>query len=183
MFTMRTVPQTDARRDGTSGTSDATPDRHAGTRAVRDATAAPLLLAVLFAGTVIALGRTGGAARLGTALLLLASGAAIATSLRHEVAGLVTTYERALDQGARRRANAEGACRTRDALLRALGHELRSSLNAILGWAALLRRCADDPATVRRGTETIDRTARAQVRLVDELEAFPRSRRRDLERS
>lgn len=58
-------------------------------------------------------------------------------------------------------------------LLRALGHDLRAPLNAILGWTALLQRCPDDPATVRRATETIDRSARAQARMVDELEAVP----------
>jgi signal transduction histidine kinase len=152
------------------------PEPHVAARAVRDATAAPIILAVVFAAAMIAVGRSGGLARLGMAAVLLIGGGAIASSLRHEVAGLVSNYERALDQGTRRSQRAEGACRSRDALLRALGHELRASLNAILGWTALLQRCPDDPATVRRGTETIDRSARAQARLVDELESFPRAR-------
>jgi signal transduction histidine kinase len=145
-------------------------------RTVRDATLAPLLLATLFAATVVASGTGGRATRFAVAALMILAGAAAATGLRHDVVGLVSTYQRALEQGTRLREHAEVACRSRDELLRAVGHELRTPLNAILGWTALLHRCPNDPATVRRATETIDRSARAQARLVDELESFPRAR-------
>jgi signal transduction histidine kinase len=148
----------------------------AATRTVRDATLAPLVLATLFAAALVVGGAGGGPIRLTVAALMVIAGAVAATGLRHDVVGLVGTYQRALDQGARMREHAEGACRSRDELLRALGHELRTPLNAILGWTALLHRCANDPATVRRATETIDRSARAQARLVEELESFPRAR-------
>jgi signal transduction histidine kinase len=148
----------------------------AASRTVRDATLAPLLLAILFAATLIVSGAGGSPTRVTVAVLMVLAGAAAATGLRHDVVGLVSAYQRALEQGSRLREHAEVACRSRDELLRALGHELRTPLNAILGWTALLQRCADDPATVRRATETIDRSARAQARLVDELESFPRPR-------
>jgi signal transduction histidine kinase len=148
----------------------------AASRAIRDATAGPLLLGAIFAAGVIAVGGGGRPLRFAIAALLLLAGGIAASGLRQEVAGLAAEYEKVLEQRSRMRERAEGACRSRDALLRAIGRDLRASLNSILGWTALLHRCADDPATVRRGTETIDRSARAQARLADELETFPRLR-------
>jgi CheY-like chemotaxis protein len=57
----------------------------------------------------------------------------------------------------------------KDEFLATLSHELRTPLSAILGWAEILRRGARDEATLRRGLETIERNARAQARLVDDL--------------
>jgi signal transduction histidine kinase len=152
----------------------------AASRTFRDATAAPLLLAALFVAAIAftASGTGGGMAHLALAVVLVLGGAATASGLRRDIRGLVTSYQRALDDGQRLRERAECACRSRDDLLRSLGRDLRAPLNAILGWTVLLQRCPDDPVTVRRATETIDRSARAQSRLVDELEALPRSRGR-----
>jgi CheY-like chemotaxis protein/two-component sensor histidine kinase len=57
----------------------------------------------------------------------------------------------------------------KDEFLATLSHELRTPLNAILGWTQILRRQSIKTADVERGMEAIDRNARAQVMLIDEL--------------
>jgi signal transduction histidine kinase/CheY-like chemotaxis protein len=67
------------------------------------------------------------------------------------------------------RSHAESVSALKDEFLATLSHELRTPLSAILGWAEILRRGARDEATLGRGLETIERNARAQARLVDDL--------------
>ena len=61
------------------------------------------------------------------------------------------------------------ANRLKDEFLTTLSHELRTPLNAMLGWASLLRTERLDAATARRGLETIERNARAQKTLIEEI--------------
>jgi PAS domain S-box-containing protein len=68
------------------------------------------------------------------------------------------------------RAQAEEASRLKDDFLATVSHELRTPLNAILGWAQLLRGGAhDDPQELNHGLETIERSAKAQAQLIDDL--------------
>jgi CheY-like chemotaxis protein/anti-sigma regulatory factor (Ser/Thr protein kinase) len=50
-----------------------------------------------------------------------------------------------------------------------LSHDLRAPLNAILGWTQLLRREVLDQAARSRAFETIERNARTQAKLIEEL--------------
>jgi signal transduction histidine kinase len=64
---------------------------------------------------------------------------------------------------------AEAANRAKDEFLAVLSHELRTPLNAILGWSMLLLRGVSDPDTLRRGLEVIERNARSQTALINDL--------------
>jgi len=67
------------------------------------------------------------------------------------------------------RAEAEAANRMKDEFLATLSHELRSPLNAMLGWAQLLNSRKFDEATTAKAMNIIERTARTQAQLVDDL--------------
>ncbi len=57
----------------------------------------------------------------------------------------------------------------KDEFLAVVSHELRTPLNAILGWTSLLRQGGGDDQELGEGLETIDRNARAQAHLIDDL--------------
>ncbi|BAY64912.1 two-component hybrid sensor and regulator [Calothrix brevissima NIES-22] len=61
------------------------------------------------------------------------------------------------------------ANRMKDEFLAILSHELRSPLNAILGWAQLLRSRNLSEAQASKGLETIERNARIQTQLIEDL--------------
>ena len=61
------------------------------------------------------------------------------------------------------------ANRLKDEFLATVSHELRTPLNAMLGWATMLRGKQMDEATQQRAIETIERNARAQNQLIDDL--------------
>jgi len=67
------------------------------------------------------------------------------------------------------RAEAERMSTLKDEFLATLSHELRTPLNSVLGWAQILLRGAKDEATLRKGLETIERNARAQAQLIEDL--------------
>jgi signal transduction histidine kinase/ActR/RegA family two-component response regulator len=67
------------------------------------------------------------------------------------------------------RDEAEHLSAMKDEFLATLSHELRTPLNAILGWASMLQRGVKDEATLRRGLDAIERNARAQGQLIDDL--------------
>lgn len=67
------------------------------------------------------------------------------------------------------RAEAEQANRTKDEFLAVLSHELRTPLSAILGWSHLVRTGKLDETQMSRAFETIERNARSQSQLIDDL--------------
>ena len=67
------------------------------------------------------------------------------------------------------RAEAEQLSRLKDEFLATMSHELRTPLNAIFGWITLLRTRRLDATTEERAMETIERNARAQRRLIEDL--------------
>jgi hypothetical protein len=79
-----------------------------------------------------------------------------------------TQREALLDAERRARMEAQRAARVKDDFLATLSHELRTPLNAILGWAQILRM-GSSHADVERGMEVIERNARSQVQMIDDL--------------
>jgi len=67
------------------------------------------------------------------------------------------------------RAEAERLNRLKDEFLSTVSHELRTPLNAILGWSQVLRTNMADEARMNRALETIERNARSQAQLIDDL--------------
>ncbi len=61
------------------------------------------------------------------------------------------------------------ANRMKDEFLAIVSHELRTPLNAMLGWSDLIRKKKMDEASVQRAIETINRNAKAQAQLIDDL--------------
>jgi CheY-like chemotaxis protein/nitrogen-specific signal transduction histidine kinase len=64
---------------------------------------------------------------------------------------------------------AEDANQAKDDFLAVVSHELRTPLNAILGWVHMLRQEALPEAQSARALETIERNARAQNQLIEDL--------------
>ncbi|MUH00148.1 PAS domain-containing protein [Scytonema sp. UIC 10036] len=67
------------------------------------------------------------------------------------------------------REQAETANRLKDEFLAILSHELRSPLNPILGWARLLQTRPFDRVSAKQALEAIERNAKLQIQLIDDL--------------
>ncbi len=74
----------------------------------------------------------------------------------------------ALD-GAIAHSQAQKANQIKDEFLGIVSHELRTPLNSILGWAQMLRKGRINEATTARALETIERSAKQQTKLIDDI--------------
>lgn len=64
---------------------------------------------------------------------------------------------------------AEEANRTKDKFLAMVTHDLRSPLNAILGWTQMLKKGNFDEAKIKKGLDVIERNSQAQANLIEDL--------------
>jgi signal transduction histidine kinase len=74
-----------------------------------------------------------------------------------------------LTRARKAQAEAEEANRLKDEFLATVSHELRAPLNAMLGWVTLAREGALDQEGKERALETVERNARVQKKLIDDL--------------
>lgn len=84
-------------------------------------------------------------------------------------ADLALASVRAYAESRQARALAEEANRLKDDFLATVSHELRTPLNGILGWAKLLQVGKLSPEKTQHALETIERNARSQNRLIEDL--------------
>jgi len=77
--------------------------------------------------------------------------------------------ERAAEENERLYRQAEESSRLKEEFLATISHELRTPLSAILGWARMLRMGQLSEEHAAKALDTIERNARAQAQLVDDL--------------
>lgn len=82
---------------------------------------------------------------------------------------LAIEHSRLYEAEQRARLEAEAVNRMKDEFLATLSHELRSPLHSILGWVTLLRDGKLSPVAATRALETVERSARAQNRIISDL--------------
>jgi len=85
-----------------------------------------------------------------------------------ERARIVNSLHESFSREQQARQAAEHANKIKDEFLATISHELRTPLNAILGWTSLLRT-GMAPEASARAIETVERNARAQAQLIDDL--------------
>jgi PAS domain S-box-containing protein len=93
-------------------------------------------------------------------------------AVAHDITDRKTTEqerERLLIYEQSAREAAEQANRIKDEFLAIVSHELRTPLNPILGWSKLLQQGRLNPTRTAEGIATIERNAKLQVQLIDDL--------------
>ncbi|MEJ0085008.1 MAG: response regulator [Pseudomonadota bacterium] len=88
------------------------------------------------------------------------------------IATNITERERLLASERAARTEAERSNRLKDEFLATLSHELRNPLNAMLGWASVLKRKNVTPAMLTQGLDAIERNSRVQSHLIEDLLDF-----------
>ncbi len=91
------------------------------------------------------------------------------TELRRKLQQVEAERDQLLCQAQAARAEAETANSSKDEFLAIVAHELRSPLNSIFGWAKLLQAKAPDPKTLTRALQSIERSAKTQLQLIEDL--------------
>ncbi|MEH2155057.1 PAS domain-containing hybrid sensor histidine kinase/response regulator [Nostoc sp.] len=77
--------------------------------------------------------------------------------------------DRLLEREMKARKQAEIAHKVKDEFLAVLSHELRTPLNSVLGWSKMLRTRNFDEKTTNHALETIERNAKLQTQLIEDL--------------
>ncbi|MGH8865696.1 MAG: hybrid sensor histidine kinase/response regulator [Burkholderiales bacterium] len=77
--------------------------------------------------------------------------------------------EKLLARAQNSREQAEAASRSKDEFIALISHELRAPLNAMLGWARVLKDGGADAATHEHAVDIIERSARTQQKLIEDL--------------
>src|SRR4030095_9227396 len=91
---------------------------------------------------------------------------------RIAIATNVTERERLLESERAARTAGERSNPRKDEFLAPLSHELRNPLNAMLGWASVLKRKNVTPAMLEQGLDAIERNSRVQSHLIEDLLDF-----------
>ena len=99
----------------------------------------------------------------------LVFGCILAIVARRDVETVAAMYETALQNEASARAQAEEASRAKDEFLGTVSHELRNPLNSVLMWARALGGGDPNPDRLKRGLEAIERGARSQAEMIEDL--------------
>ena len=86
-----------------------------------------------------------------------------------EVGVVIQAFNAMLDRISERNNELSRANSLKDEFLATLSHELRTPLGAVLGWTRVLRTTHPEGATRERALEAIERNARAQARLIEDL--------------
>lgn len=86
-----------------------------------------------------------------------------------ERARVLKSLNESLTREQEARQTAETFNRIKDEFLATVSHELRTPLNAILGWSTMLRAGKISGEQANRAVETVERSARAQAQLIDDL--------------
>jgi signal transduction histidine kinase len=92
-----------------------------------------------------------------------------ARAVNEELTQRVLELQEARQKALKLAQEAEQANRLKDEFLATISHELRTPLNAILGWTQLLGGGKLDDESNARAIETIDRNARSQAQLIEDL--------------
>jgi signal transduction histidine kinase/CheY-like chemotaxis protein len=104
-----------------------------------------------------------------TTLLSVVRTALRARSRQYQSRDYLAEREQLLASERRARSDSERASQVKDEFLATLSHELRTPLSAVLGWSQILSMSDTNEVDVREGVKIIERNARAQKQIIEDL--------------